>query len=130
MFFLSCRIWYVSLSHSVWNHIWWAAAMPPRISWDCLWCWLAHLLLLWNRIEIENHSLFLEHLVLPNLSQTSFFWGCTISCAVTLHLMFLLSLRTFNICVLLRVPSCKTSCKKLPSKHRLINNVLSSNTPL
>ena len=128
MFFLSCRAWHTS-SRYVWNNIR-RDSMPSGIFRDCLWSRLSYLLLFWNRIEIENHCLFLNHLILSDLSETPFFRRCTISGAVTLNLMFLIWLRTFNKPVMLGVPSSKAACKELSSKHCLINRIRPISNPM
>ncbi len=128
MFFLSCRVWHTS-SRYIWNNIR-CSLISSGIFRDCLRCWLTNLLLFWNRVEIKHHCLLLHHLILSDLSETSFFRRCTISSAVTLNLMFFIWLRTLYIPVLLGITSSKATSKELSTKHRLINWIRPVSKPM
>lgn len=103
MFFLACGRRHTT-SLSVWYYVR-CSEVSPRILRDSLWRRLAALLLLRERIEIEHDSLLLHHhLILSDLGKTPFLRRCTSCSAVTLHL-FLVTLWTFQVAILLDVPS-------------------------
>ena len=120
MFFLpSWRRQTASLS--VWYYIR-SSEISPRILRDSFWRRLAALLLFWERIEIEHHSLFLQHhLILSDLGKTAFLRRCTRGCAVTLHLLFV-TLGTFQVAILLGVPCREAAREELPTEHGLVND--------
>ena len=119
MFFLACGRRQTS-SLSVWDYVR-GTEISARILGDSLWRRLAHLLLFRKLIEIEHDGLFLHHLILSDLGKTAFFRRSTCRSAVTLHL-FLVTLRTFQVAILLGVSSTKATREELPAKHRLIND--------
>lgn len=107
MFFLACGRRHTA-SLPVWYYVR-GSEVSPRILRDSLWRRLAALLLLWEWVEIEDDSLLLHHhLILSDLGKTPFLRRCTSCSAVTLHL-FLVTLGTFQVAILLGVPCCEAS---------------------
>jgi hypothetical protein len=101
MFFLPCGRRHTA-SLPVWYYVR-SSEVSPRILRDSLWRRLAALLLLRERIEIEDDCLLLHHhLILSDLGKTPFLRRCTSCSAVTLHLL-LVTLGTFKVAILLGV---------------------------